>query len=145
MKNLITVLLISLTISAAAAQDFQNNRKDETASIVSVSGSYVNSKVYLKCLLKDQRKNGFLVFEVFRNGKFEYLGNTPVVGVPIETPLLYCFNYSDPNFESSQFRVTCITPDQPRLISNPITVEAPVKEKETADAPKSYFVKPATE
>lgn len=119
MKTIITVLIMFLSQQVFAL----NNRADTSAAIVSAEGTWVKSKVYLKCLLKNQKEDGFLVFEIKKNGVYQYVGNTPVTGVPVEFPLLYCFNYEDADFTTSEFRVTCLTPGKEKISSIPFTVE----------------------
>lgn len=130
MRTIVSVILLCISLSV-----YSQNRtasQDTVASIVSVEGTWLKSKVYLKCMLKNQKEDGFLVFEVMKNGSYQYVGNTAVLGVPVEFPLLYCFNYEDPEFKTSEFRVTCITPGKNKVTSVPFKVERAAGTVETA-------------
>lgn len=132
MRIILIAVLLCFSIQGIS-QEIQV--KDSLSAIISAEGTWLNKKVYLKCTVKNQREDGFLVFEVKSDSGYQYIGNTPVSGVPVDFPLLYCFSYEDAEFKGAEFRVTCLTPGKEKSVSIPFKVEKRIH-VETAEIDK---------
>lgn len=117
-KQIVGILFIVASLfSTKAGAQVNAMAADTTASLVSLSATYIYPKVYLKWLIKNQKSDGLFVIEIEKNGEFKTIGAKECVGTTVDIPLLYCFNYSDSAFTSSKFRVRCFSEDKRVLVS----------------------------